>query len=67
MIATTLGWGLAAVLWILGARNLADWFPSIEDTLGRELYFSEKAKLAVRWPALALMGIFSSKDESDDA
>jgi hypothetical protein len=64
-IAAILGCGTAAVLWILGGRNLSDWFPSIEQTIGRELYFTEKAKLMAAWPVMSIIGLFESDEEDD--
>lgn len=66
-IAAILGWGVATVLWVLGGRNLSDWFPSIEQTLGRELYFSEKAKLMAAWPIMSIIGLFESDEDDYDA
>lgn len=55
------GWGLAAVLYILGGRLVADWIPHIEAQIKRPLYFSEKAKLVTGWPVMEVMGLFAKE------
>jgi hypothetical protein len=63
MIMVTIGWGLAATLYILGGRLVADWIPHIENSIKRPLYFSEKAKLVTGWPVMELMGLFSKESK----
>lgn len=65
MIMATIGWGLAASLYILGGRLVSDWIPHIEAHIKRPLYFSEKAKLVTGWPIMELMGMFSKDNDVD--